>query len=637
MTSYQTIGQRTVREIDRDKVTGQAAFGADVTLPGTLHGLVLRSPYAHANILSIDTRRALKVDGVKAVITNRDFPELRTGGAGDIAKDNLAWDKALFHGHGIAAVAATSEAAARKALKKIKVKYEPLPHVTDIDAAMAEDAPILDASLGYEGHDGPSNIYEHVEQSFGDVDAGFSEADVILERTYTTPTVHQGYIEPPACLASFKYAGQSTIWTTTQGHFAIRDSVALMCGLPTHELKVIPTEIGGGFGGKTTPYLEAIALLLSKHAGRPVRMRMSRDEVLRIAGPGAASKVRVRIGAREDGTLTAMESQLAYEAGATPGAPLGGGMRCMFSAYDVPNIRMEGFSVVLNKPKVRAYRGPGAPQAVFAVESLLNDLADELGMDPIDLRLKNAVRNGSSNAAGTFGTIGFVECLEAARDSEHYQSKPKPGHGRAVVAGMWFNAGGNSGATIHMHKNGFASLSTGSADLSGTRTALGMIAAETLNIPFDHVHVEVGDTDSVGTTGVSGGSRTVNATGQAVMQAANDIIHQAKERAASGWNVLPDQVAWQEGKLTNTTRDESTTLREITRQAMRTGGPLAASASVDIAGGEGPAFAVHICDVAVDQETGRTKLDRYTTVQDAGCAIHPPPWKVSFRVAPPRE
>ena len=382
MSNFQTIGQRPIREIDRDKVTGAAVFGNDVTLPGTLVGLVLRSPHAHARIRAIDTRKALKVKGVKAVITNADFPELRTGGAGDIAKDNLAWDKVLFHGHGVAAVAATSTEAANKALKKIRVDYEVLPHVTDLEAAMADDAPILDATLGYEGHEGPSNIYEHVTQSHGDVAAGFSEADVVLERTYRTPTVHQGYIEPTACLATFRNGGQSTIWTTTQGHFGIRDSVALMCGLATHELKVIPTEIGGGFGGKTTAYLEAIALMLSKQAGRPVSMRMSREEVFRCAGPGAASRIRVRIGAKRDGTITAMEADLAYEAGATPGAPLGGGMRSMFGAYDVPNIRMDGVSVVLNKPKVRAYRGPGAPQACFAVESLLNELAGELQMDP---------------------------------------------------------------------------------------------------------------------------------------------------------------------------------------------------------------------------------------------------------------
>jgi CO/xanthine dehydrogenase Mo-binding subunit len=443
--------------------------------------------------------------------------------------------------------------------------------------------------------------------------------------------VHQGYIEPTACLASYQPDGQSTIWATTQGHFGVRDQVALMCGVPSHELRVIPTEIGGGFGGKGAVYLEPIAFMLSKLAGRPVKMRMTREEVFRCGGPGAASRIRVKVGAKRDGTLTAVEGRLAYDSGAFPGAPLGGGMRSMLGAYDVPNIRLEGFSVVVNKPMVRAYRGPGAPQASFAMESLLNDVAREIDMDPIELRLKNAVRNGSVTAAGTFNNIGFVECLEAARDSDHYQSRIRPGQGRAVVAGFWRNAGGSSAATIRMHKNGFASVSTGSADLSGTRTALGMIAAETLHIPYENVKTQVGDTESIGHTGVSGGSRTVNATGQAVMRAALEIIDQAKERAASGWNVVPGQVEWQEGKVVDTTRDEALTLREITRQAMTTGGPLQASASVDIAGGEGPSFAVHICDMAVDQETGKSTVVRYTTVQDAGCAVHPPSVEGQFQ------
>jgi CO/xanthine dehydrogenase Mo-binding subunit len=623
-SGFQTIGQRARREDALDKVTGRAAFGNDINLPGTLEGLVLRSPHAHAKILQIDTSKARKVKGVKAIVTAEDFPELRSGGAGDIARDNLAAGKVLYHGHGVAAVAATSREAAEKALKRIRVKYQPLAHVTDLDEAMRPDAPILHEELGYEGHKGPTNIYEHLEDSFGDVEAGFAEADVILEREYSTPTVHQGYIEPTACLADFQIAGQSSIWTTTQGHFGVRDSAALMCGMQSHEIRVIPTEIGGGFGGKTAVYLEAIALMLSKQSGRPVRMKMSREEVFRCAGPGAASKSRIRIGARRDGTITAMEAQLAYEAGAFPGAPLGGGMRCLFGAYDVANVRVEGYSVVVNKPKVRAYRGPGAPQAVFGSESLLNELASELGMDPIEFRLKNAVRNGSETAAGKFHKIGFVECLEAARLSDHYQSTLGPNQGRAVVAGFWRNAGGNSSASIHMHRNGFASVSTGSADLSGTRTALGMIAAEALGIPLEHVHTQVGDTESVGMTGVSGGSRTVNATGQAVNLAAQEIIDQAKQRAASGWNVLPGQVEWQTGKVVNTTRDEALTLREITRQAMATGGPLAANASVDVTGGEGPSFAVHLCDVEVDEETGRATVVRYTAIQDAGCAVHPP-------------
>jgi len=623
LRDYKTIGQRPIRPDAIDKVTGRAAFGDDLTLPGTLHGLVLRSPHAHARILRIDTARARALPGVKAVVTADDFPPLRPRGAGDIARDNLAQGKVLYHGHGVAAVAATSAAIARAALDLIEVDYDVLPHVLSIEAAMAEGAPLLHDDLSYEGHDGPSNIYERVVETFGDVTQGFAEADVILEREYATPTVHQGYIEPPACLAAFQPNGQSTVWSTTQGHFVLRDSIALMMGMQTAELKVIPTEIGGGFGGKTAPYLEAIALMLSKQSGRPVKMRMSREEVFRCGGPGSASRCRVKIGARRDGTLTAMQAHLVYESGAFPAAPLGGGVRSIFSAYDVPNACIEGYSVVVNKPKVRAYRGPGASQACFATESLLNELAAKLDIDPLDLRLKNAVRDGATNIGGSFREIGLVQCLEAAKASEHYRAPLGPNQGRAVVVGFWRNGGNVSSATVHMHRNGFATVLTGSADLSGTRVALGMIAAESLCLPIEHVNTQVGDTESVGYTSVSGGSRTLNATGQAVARAAQEVIAQLKERAASGWNVRPDQVQWRDGRVFNTTREESLTLKEITREAPQTGGPISATASLDTPPGEGPCFAVHICDMHVDTETGKPSVLRYTTIQDAGTAIHP--------------
>ena len=377
VADFRVIGSRPVRQDAIDKVMGRAQFGDDVTLPGTLHGRVLRSPHAHARIRGIDTSKAKALTGVLAVVTSADFPRLREGGAGDIARENLAYDKVLFHGHGIAAVAARTEAIAAEALELIEVDYEPLPLVMTIDESLAEDAPTL--------HEDRPNVYETEEMSLGDVAAGFGEADVVLERTYTTPMVHQGYIEPPACLAQFQADAQSTLWTTTQGHFQIRDSVALMCGLQTHELRVIPTEIGGGFGGKTAVYLEATALMLSKLAGRPVKMRMSRDEVMRCAGPGAGSKIHVKAGVTRDGRITALEGHLVYDAGAFAGAPLGGGMRSMFSAYDVPNIHMVGRSVFTNKARVRAYRGPGASQACFATESLLNEIAGEIGMDPLAL------------------------------------------------------------------------------------------------------------------------------------------------------------------------------------------------------------------------------------------------------------
>lgn len=470
---YSVVGTRPIRVDGAEKVMGSAQFGADVRLPGTLVGRMLRSPYAHARIVSIDTSRAQALAGVLAVVTNADFPTLRPGGVGDVAADNLAWDKVLFHGHGLAAVAATSSAIAQRALELIDVTFEVLPPVMSLDAALADDVILHDHITDEDGN--PTNTYTRDVQSIGDVARGFDEADVVVEREFETPTVHQGYIEPPACLANWVEGGQATIWTTTQGHFPVRDSVTTMLGLSASDLRVIPTEIGGGFGGKTAVYLEAIALVLSRKSGRPVRMAMTREEVFRVAGPGAASRSRVRIGARRDGTITAMQAWMAYESGAFPAAPVGGGMRCVFSAYDVANVHIEGLAVLVNKPKVRAYRGPGAPQATFAAESALSELAEMLEMDPIEFRLKNALRDNGTNVIGPVREIGLVPCLEAA---------------------------------------------------------------------------------------TAGGSRTINATGQAVVRATREVIAEMKSRAAAGWNITPDKVEWREGQAVDTTHDEAMTAKE---------------------------------------------------------------------------
>ena len=620
MNDYAEIGQRPIRHDGFEKVTGKAQFGADVTLPGTLCGEVLRSSHAHARIKSIDTSKAMAVDGVFAVVTAADFPRLPFGGQGTIARDNLAHEKVLYHGHAVAAVAASSRDIARAAADLVEVDYEPLPPVMNLDDALKGDV-LLHEEFEEDGRF--SNVYERQVNEIGDVEAGFAEADVIFERSFTTPTIHQGYIEPSACLASYDEGAQSTIWTTTQGHFNIRDNLAVMMDMGVDELNVIPTEIGGGFGGKTAVYLEGMALMLSKLSGRPVKMRMTREDVFRSAGPGAASKSTVKIGAKRDGTITAMQASLAYESGAFPGAPLGGGMRCVFSSYEVPNVRIEGLAAVVNKPKVRAYRGPGAPQATFAAESVMNELADALGMDPIEFRLKNALRSGGSNIIGEFREIGLVDCLEAAKASPHYRTPLGKHQGRAVAVGFWRNGGGTSSASIVMHGNGSASVLTGSADLSGTRISLAMIAAETLGVSINDVRAEIPDTNGIGHTDGAGGSRTINATGQAVTRAAHDVIRHFKERAASGWNVTPEQVEWRDGKAINTTREEELTIREICRDAPATGGPIAGSASLRAEGGLGPCFSVHLCDVEVDPDTGKTTVLRYTAVQDAGCAIHP--------------
>ncbi|MCY4530854.1 MAG: xanthine dehydrogenase family protein molybdopterin-binding subunit [Gammaproteobacteria bacterium] len=625
-TAYKIVGSRPVRPDASDKVTGKANYGADFSLPGMLCGKVLRSEHTHARILGIDVSGALAIEGVKAAVVANDFSFLQPGGMGDLVRDNFAHEKVLYHGHAVAAVAATTPVLADQALAAIKVEYEVLTPVMTLDDAMRADAVILHDHVFTQGVEPPpgtpSNIYMRDEQRSGNISKGFEEADEIIEREFSTPMVHQGYIEPPACLATYSENAQSTLWSTTQGHFPLRESVARMMQMNEASLKVIPTEVGGAFGGKTAVYHEAIAMMLSKKAGRPVKMQMSREDIFRSAGPGSGSICRVKIGARKDGTITAMSARLVYDSGAFPGAPLAGGMRSVFSAYDVANVFVEGYAVFTNKPKVRAYRGPGAPQANLATESVINELSERIGMDPIEFRLKNAVREGSTTAAGTFRKIGLEECLIAAKNSAHYQSALKPNQGRGLAVGFWKNGAGVSSAAIHMNSDGTASLATGSVDLSGTRIALAMIAAEELQIPVADISSVVVDTESITFTGNSAGSRTINATGHAVVGATRHAIEQMKQRAASGWNVTPDQITWQDGKAVNNNNGDELTIKEICRTAPSTGGPITGKDSLEAVLGLGPSFSLHICDAEVDPDTGKVSITRYTTVQDAGTAIH---------------
>ncbi|MAV26215.1 MAG: oxidoreductase [Gammaproteobacteria bacterium] len=618
-SQYNIIGERPLRPDLIDKVTGKARFAADYTLPNMLHGAVLRSDVAHARIKSIDTRAAEKLAGVRAVVTGQDFAHLAPGGPGTLARDNLAIEKVLYHGQALAAVAATSRSIARKAAKLIKVKYEKLTPVMTLDDAMAEDAPTLYDHIEFNGKS--SNILSRDERSAGDIERGFADADEIVELEFNTPTVHQGYVEPPVCLADYNALGQSTLWAGSQGHFPLRSSVATMMQMEQSALHVVPAEVGGAFGGKTAAYQEAIAMMLSKKAGRPVQMRMTREDVFRAGGPGAASKIRVKVGAKRDGCITAAFAWMAFECGVIA-APLGGGMRSAFTSYDIPNVYVEGYAAVVNKPRVRAYRGPGAPQVALATENAIDELAARLNMDPIEIRLKNAVRNGSTTQSEVFKSIGLVECLEAARNSAHYKSRLGKNQGRAVAAGFWHNGGGTSSATIHMNPDGTVSLSTGSVDLSGTRIALAMMSAEELGVSVDQIASVTADTDSVGFADNSAGSRTINTTGQAVVGATREAIEEMKVRAASGWNVTPGQVTWQDGNAVNDVTGERLSLKEICRDAQGTGGPISGTHTTRVTPGIAPSFSVHVCDVDVDPETGKVTLLRYTTVQDAGTAIH---------------
>ena len=634
---YKWVGTRPVRHDGLDKVTGRARFGADLTLPGMLIGAVLRSPHAHARIRSIDTSRAEAMQGVKAVVTGDDFPmleeEAAEGGEAavdyrDLCRNVMARDKVLYEGHALAAVAATTRHAALAALGAIAVDYEVLPHVLEVDEAMAPDAPLLHEDMITGGADPateqPSNISARYVYERGDLEAGFAEADVIVEREFTTQPVHQGYIEPHAVVADTGEDGRCVVWCSSQGHFMVRTHTAKLLGWAPSQVKVIPAEIGGGFGGKTTVYIEPVAALLSRKAGRPVKIVMTRDEVFRATGPTSGSKMRLKMGARRDGTLVAAEGWLAYQAGAFKGSPVELGLMCILAPYDVPNFYLEGFDVVTNMPKVAAYRAPGAPMASFASETVLDEIAQELGMDPIELRLRNAVEEGVKSIYGPrFRRIGFRETVEAIRDHPHYAAPLGPNQGRGVASGFWFNFGSNSSATVHINEDGGASVMTGSPDIGGSRASMALMAAEELGMDVHRITPIVADTESIGFTDVTGGSRVTHATGMAVVEACRKVVADLRARAAKMWGADVNEVEWVDGRAQHVAGDRPPLSREeLAESSGRTGGPITASASVN-ARGAGVAFSTQVCDVEVDPETGAVKILRYTTAQDAGRAIHP--------------
>ena len=636
--TYDVVGTRPIRHDGTDKVTGRAQYGADYEDAGLLHGHILRSPHAHANIKSIDTSKAEALEGVLAVVTHADFTSDADGmvDMGEGAPTSLKWlrdnvlasDKALYRGHAIAGVAAVNPHIAEEAASLIEVDYEVLPPVITVEDAMADGAIILHDDLKTkelgEETDTVSNVAEHFQHKKGDNAAGFAQADVIVEREYRAKTVHQGYIEPHNATALWNADGKLRVWCSTQGAFAVRDAMAQLLEMPESNIRVTPMEIGGGFGGKIPIYLEPVAALLSRKTGRHVKIVMSRADVFEASGPTCGSWSRVKIGAKNDGTITAAEVELAFEAGAYPGSPVSAGAMCALAPYDIENGTVDGYDVVVNKPKTAAYRAPGAPNAAFAVEQAVDELAQKLGMDPIELRLKNAAKEGTRRVDGpVFNRVGLVETLEAMRDHPHYSAPLGENQGRGIAVGFWFNIGFHSAVDLAVNGDGTVNLTEGSTDIGGSRASIAMQAAEVLGIPAEDVHPSVVDTDSIGYTFLTGGSRTTFATGWAAYEAAQSVKRQMIERAAAIWDVDQDSVQMEKGVISSTTDPElSITFKELAGQLAGTGGGISASESVNPQS-FGGSFAGNIVDVEVDPETGKTDVVRFTAVQDVGKAIHP--------------
>ena len=652
---YSVIGSRPIRHDGTDKVTGRAQYGADMRLPGLLHAKVLRSPHAHARIKSIDTSRAEAMPGVRAVVTSADFPQA-TGRVIDLGEgaminpkflsnNCLAAEKVLYKGHAIAAVAADDAHTAEQALDLIDVEYEVLTPVTDVLEAMRDDAPLVHERLANltdpsvrpgglmaDGDGGKTgNVPNRYSFELGDPAAGFAQADVVIEREFRTKAVHQGYIEPHAATALWNADDTLTIWCSSQGHFNVRDQSAVVLGMPVSKIRVVQMEIGGGFGGKTLVYLEPVAAALSRKTGRPVKVTMSRTEVFEGTGPTSGGYLRVKMGVTNDGKITAADVALYYEAGAYPGSPVNPGAQCALSCYNIPNGRVEAADVVLNHPKTAAYRAPGSPAAAFAVESVVDELCERLGMDKMEFRALNGAREGDRRVTGPqFGSIGWQETVQTGRDHDHWNSpidrSPEAEGkkvGRGVAGGFWFNGTGPASAIVSVLADGTVTLVEGSPDIGGSRAVAAMHVAEVLGIAAEEVNPSVGDTNSIGFTSMTGGSGVAFKTGWASYEAAQDVLQQMVNRAARIWDIDPENVEYANGVIQHKSEPELRfTFQELAGRLNATGGPIVGKANVDPRGAGG-AYALHIADVAVDEDTGKVDILRYTAIQDAGTAIHP--------------
>ena len=637
---YKVIGTRPIRHDGTDKVTGRAVYGGDVQLSGMLYGQVLRSPHGHARIKSIDTSRAEALEGVRAVVTGLgDLPPTEGDEIVDLGegpaklkymRDNvLATDKVLYRGHAVAGVAAVNPHIAEEALGLIDVEYEVLPSYTEVLEAMKEDSVLLHEDLTTQefGEDTgrKSNIASHNQDKLGAVAEGFARADVVAEYEVNTATVHQGYIEPHNGTASWSQDGNLTVWTSTQGSFTARGQLGAVLDVPVQKVKVVPQEIGGGFGGKIPVYLEPVAALLSRKTGQPVKIIMTRADCFEGTGPTPGSFVRVKMGADRNGRLTAAEAWIAFEAGGYPGSPVFAAAMCVFSCYAIPNCLVDSFDVVTNKPRSFAYRAPGSTHVAFATEKVMDDLAAQLGKDPVEFRLQNVAVEGTRRSDGVvYPRIGARECLEVVRDHDHYKAALEgPNRGRGVALGYWFNIGFKSAVTASVNDDGTVNLVEGSTDIGGTRTSIAMQFAETLGLAAEEINPAVVDTNSIGFTDVTGGSRVTYATGWAAHDAAIDVRNQMIERAAALWEVDAADVEYEDGFYRTRDGARKLTFKELAGRLGETGGPVIGKASVDPNAGVGGSFSANIVDVEVDPETGKVTILRFTAIQDAGKAIHP--------------
>jgi len=628
------------RQEGRGKVDGSTRFTADLDLPGLLHVQLVLSHLPSARIRSIEVTAAASSPGVVAVVTGADLPEVEAGGP----DKPLAVDRVFYSGQPVVAVVADSEAAASDAASLVEIEFDALPPVTGADQAMRDDAPeVLEADA--EGSEGdasmhgaatesesttvrrPRNVSSVASLKRGDVAAGFAAADTVVKASYRLSGVHHSFIEPHVSVVRPEPGGGMTIWAPTQGPFAVRDEIANLLDVAPHEVRVIPMPVGGGFGGKVM-LLESILVLLARKVRRPLRLSLTRQQEFLVGHPAPAARFDIELGAKRDGSLTALKARYDYDNGATGGWHAGITGSFLGGTYRIPNFELTGYEVATNKTPTDAYRAPGGPQAYFALESAMDELATALGMDPIELRLHNASREGDPTADGSrWPRIAMVECLEAARRHPLYTAPVVAGEGVGIALGSWGGARSPAAAGCRVEPDGTVSVMIGSPDISGSSTGLALIAAEAFGISPEKVRVDIGDTSVAPQGPMAAGSQVTYSVGGAVYEAALEARRQLLEIATEQLEVAPEDLEIVDGRVTvKGVPDrfvEITRLVALSTEFMGRYRPINAMGRSAVQSAS-PAFTVHIARVRADAETGAFQLTGYAAIQDVGRAINRP-------------
>ena len=644
-STYTSIGKRTKRMDSPPKLTGHEKFTGDLRFPGMLRARLVGSDYAHARVVSVDASDALKVPGVVAVLTSGDLPVARSeNGASPISI--LADGEALYVGHPVAMVLAETDQAARDAVDLVDVTYEELDVLVDLEKASAEDAAKVslgaagdfadeaemhnaDAAAGGTEEDLPPNVSSSIDFHRGDLDKGFAEADEIVEFTITSDVVHQGYIEPQVALAVPEQFGRLTIYTSTQAAFHGRQKTAESLGVDLDDIKIVPMPVGGGFGGKFV-LIEPLVAAAAKAVDRPVLLQFTREEDFLTGNPAPDCKIRVKLGAKRDGSITALDAFLLFDSGAASGSPLSIGGMLLGGYYRFPNFRVHGYEVQTHRPSSGSYRAPGAQQATFAIESAMDELSRKLDLDPLEFRLQNCVVEGDERPnGGQWPRIGLKETLEAVREHPLWKQREQrraDGSGIGLAVGGWPGGLEPASAACRLDADGKLTVMLGSVDLNGTNTTFAQVAAESLGVDADDVRVRTADTDSAPFAGGTGGSKITYTVGVAVKKATDDAVEQIKQIAAQQLEAAVEDLELVGGFVRVKGVPESgLSLKDVASLGMKTAGghgPVlgrGASAISNIA----PGFAAHLTEVKVDDLTGRVKVVSYVAAQDVGFAINP--------------